>query len=368
MPHSVTCQADSAQSSFDRAWSFLQSRHIDLALKSYAQAERLGFDSNQCAGGRWYCHMLRGDFTSAWLESDQINRRGAPDPNRLWSGRPFHGKRVIVRCLHGLGDAIQFIRYVTVLRRQAARVYVEVPGCLVRFFSHLPEIDKVITWEAPSAEHLAWGDQWDEQIEVMEFPWAYRTTPESIPPPVPYAFLPAQKALQPDRSRALNVGFAWAASSWNPLRSVELKLLLPILSDPRIAVYSLQIGENCRELATIPSGLRPKQVLASDDDVLSTAEQILKMDLVITVDTMVAHLAGALGKPVWLLLAYPGDWRWMMDRGDSPWYPTMRIFRQKSNRDWGSVVDEVSLSLTALTCGRDSSTQASINLGSTLEQ
>lgn len=344
MPHSVTCPADSAQSSFDQAWSLLQTRRIDLALDLYTRAERLGCDPDQCAGGRWYCHMLRGDFGNAWLESDQINQRGAPDPNRLWSGRAFHGKRVIVRCLHGLGDAIQFIRYVALLRPLAARVYVEVPGCLVRLFSRLRDVDAVISWEAPLAQTLVW----DEQVEVMEFPWIFRTTLEAIPAPLSCDFSPERKPLKPNFDRR-NVGLAWSASNWNPLRSVPLKLLLPILLDPSVVAYSLQIGDSCRELASIPPSIRPRQILASDADVLSTAELILNMDLVITVDTMIAHLAGTLGKPVWLLLSHPADWRWMLDRDDSPWYPSMRIFRKKPDGGWDPVISEVCQSLTGAT-------------------
>jgi hypothetical protein len=340
--HSVPSAAGPAQSRFNQASSFLQARAIDLALPLFGEAERLGFDPDQCAGGRWHCHMLRGDFQSAWHESDQIYQRGAPDPNRLWSGRSVQGKRVIVRCLHGLGDAIQFIRYITLLRRQASRVYVEVPQCLVRLFRCLKDVDAVITWDAPGPELLAW----DEQVEVMEFPWLYRTTIASIPCSVPYIIPHAPKADGWD-ARALRIGFAWAASSWNPLRSIPLDLLRPLLSDSRSASYSLHLDENCRELASIPFDLRPRQVLTGNDDVLSTAELVASMDLVITVDTMIAHLAGALGKPVWLLLAYPGDWRWMMDRDDSPWYPTMRIFRQKEDRDWTPAVRDVQQALAS---------------------
>jgi hypothetical protein len=337
-PHSVSPSVHSAQSCFDQAQLLLQTRHIESALGLYTRAERLGFDPDQCGGGRWYCHMLRGDFASAWRESDRIAKRAAPDPNRLWSGRTLTGKRVIVRCLHGLGDAIQFIRYVTLLHRQAAKVYVEVPGCLLRLFRCLHGVDEVITWHAPLVKPL----EWDEQVEVMEFPRIYKTTLESIPGSLPYIFPPfAEKRPERNFPARLNVGFAWAASRWNPLRSIPLTALLPILSDSQVSAYNLQIEESCPDLTTIPPELQPVQTLANDDDLLVNAELILKMDLVITVDTMIAHLAGAIGKPVWLLLDYPGDWRWMMSRSDSPWYPTMRIFRQKQDRDWSAVVRQL---------------------------
>ena len=159
--------------------------------------------------------MLRGDFESAWRESDLISERAAPDPNRLWSGRPLTGKRVIIRCLHGLGDAIQFIRFVTPLRNEAAAIYVEGPGRLVRLFQTFPGVDRVITWDSPASG----GVEWDEQIEVMELPRVFRTNLGTIPNRVPYLFpglSPARAGCRETPAKAqFKVGIAWASSEWD---------------------------------------------------------------------------------------------------------------------------------------------------------
>jgi hypothetical protein len=323
---------------FAQACELLELRQIQAALALFTKAETLGFSPDECAGGRWSCYMLAGEFERAWQESDLIWHRGAPDPNRLWSGRPLDGKKVIVRCLHGLGDAIQFIRFVPWLRRTAAAVHVEVPGCLVTLFRTIPEIDQVFTWESPLAVPL----EWDEHIEVMELPWFFRVTPDSIPSAVPYLFPPeARKSIVEFKTSKLKIGLAWASSNWNPARSIPLLLLSAVLSVPGCSFYSLQMGPRSEDTSVLPPELVPKQIIQESDAVLHTASLMQQMDLVITVDTMIAHLAGALGKPVWLLLTQKADWRWMVERSDSPWYPTMRIFRQGADAKWQTVVEEV---------------------------
>jgi hypothetical protein len=273
--------------------------------------------------------MLKGDFELAWRESDQISKRGAPDPNRLWSGRTLSGRRVIVRCLHGLGDAIQFVRFAPLLCARAEKVWVEVPGCLVRLFETIPGID-VITWNAPGP-----AADWNEHIEVMELPRYLRVTAATVPQEVPYLFPPGP-AVHIESER-LKIGIVWDSSNWGTWRSIPLETLDPILRHPACSFYSLQKDE--RGPATDAG--RVLRIVPEDADVLDTASLITELDLVISVDTMVAHLAGALGKPVWLLLTHPADWRWMLARCDSPWYPTMRIFRQREEQDWTPVVTEL---------------------------
>src|SRR5436190_8391480 len=164
---------------FSLAADHFAERRIDDALSAYDQAEHSGHDPDQCAGGRWMCWMLLGRFDRAWQESEAIARRGAPDPNRFWDGRPFTGKRVILRCLHGLGDAIQFIRYAPALRRTAARLTVETHPELVSLLGGVRSVDDVITWTDPAP-------QWDQQIEIMELPRALRATVSTIPSQTPY--------------------------------------------------------------------------------------------------------------------------------------------------------------------------------------
>jgi hypothetical protein len=282
--------------------------------------------------------MLSGNFEQAWQESDRISARAAPDPNRLWSGRPLDGRKVVVRCLHGLGDAIQFIRFARPLKTKVSRLLVEVPGCLVRLFQTIPHVDEVFTWDDPASPQ----PEWDEHIEVMELPRYFRVTSDTVPGDVPYLF-PPEGPLIAD-SPLTKVGLAWSSSGWHRPRSLPLGALLPVLSTPGCRFVSLQNSIPDDRMEGVPPALRPEFIISGTDDVQTTASYIKQLDLVIAVDTMVVHLAGALGKPVWLLLEEQADWRWMMERTDSPWYPTLRIFRQ-SEKGWRHLAEQVTAEL-----------------------
>lgn len=326
---------------FEQACRLLDAREIQRALSLFDTAEAAGYNADECGGGRWFCHMLAGHFESAWRESDRIAARGAPDPNRLWRGCPLNGKRVVIRCLHGLGDAIQFIRFAYPLRYTVARLYVEVPRCLMSLFETIPVIDKVFTWELPGSEPA----DWEEHIEVMELARYFRASPATLPTRVPYLF-PASNAKFIDCTGAsVNVGMAWSSSAWKPARSIPLRFLRPLFETPGFRFFSLQ--QDRAPTDDLPAELIPQAIISESDDVQATAGIIEKLDLVIAVDTMVAHLAGALGKPVWVPLGKQADWRWMINRFDSPWYPTMRLFRQEREDDWPELVGRLTAALQA---------------------
>ncbi len=336
-----------AQVWYGEASSKLAARDVNSALAFFSVAESLGWNSDDCSAGRWECYMLLGDFEAAWYESELIVQRGAPDRHRLWDGQPFTGRKVMLRCLHGLGDAIQFIRYAPLVQAQAKTLSVEVPGRLMSLISTCSPIQEVISWEAPRD----FEPEWDQQIEIMELPRAFRTTMNDIPRPGACLSLDAETAtrflqrwkIEGDKK----VGLAWAGGTWDPSRSLPLQALRPILQRPDVSFYSLQAGPEQGQLAHLPKGSRVTDLVDAAISPLETAAQISKLDLVITVDTMVAHLAGALGKPVWLMLCFASDWRWMLHRADSPWYPSMRIFRQSRPDDWDSVVRQVDVALQA---------------------
>jgi len=322
-------------------------RRIPECLELLQRAESMGCDADQCAAQRWNCWMLLGRLEQAWRESEAIASRGGPDPNRLWDGLPFTGKRVIVRCLHGFGDAIQFVRFVNPLRREAAGVIVQTHPQLVSLFRGMPEVGRVTTWsDGPGVR----GRDWDQQIEVMELPRAFRTTLRTIPNGIPYLCVgeryQEQSRLILGPKRKPRVGLLWRGSDWNPARNVPFTDLRPLLEMCGVEFYSFQRGANADEL----DYLKRKGIcdLSGDSpDVTYLAADCLHMDLVITVDTMTAHLAGALGKPVWVLLPYEADWRWMLERCDSPWYPTMRLFRQCIRDDWRAPMQSIERQLNS---------------------
>lgn len=324
---------------FTSAGYELRRRRVAEALRLFTLAEQAGHDPDECAGARWIGHMLAGQFESAWQESDAIAARGKPDANRFWDGKPLHGRKVLIRCLHGLGDTLQFIRYVPLVRAIARSVTIEVQPALKLLLEQAQIADYVITWGEPEPA-------WDQQIEIIELPRIFRTTLDSIPSTVPY--LKITDASECNGSRPLRVGLVWASGSYNPARSVCFDQISQLLDVDRAAFHSLQAGDERRQIAKCNGRI----VDLHDDSacLLDTAQKVNQLDLVITVDTMMAHLAGAMGRPVWTLLPYEGDWRWMLKREDSPWYPTMRLFRQLTPGDWSDVIGRVKRELEGMAC------------------
>jgi hypothetical protein len=383
-------------------------------MRGDAAATDPGLTDTQIHQG-WMRAMLAGDFESAWRLSDLVIERRrrlglscADQPLHLrwvWDGRPLRGT-VLVRCHHGLGDTIQFIRYVPLLKERglAERVVVQAQPALIPLLAgSTPEIDALIPLGEARAE-----PPFDADIESTELPHALRTTFDTIPAAVPYltvdpvrvaararaigsgAESSATRRVPPSRPSpargegagqsaalispsplagegrgggtsadsfrthtrpALKIGVVWAAGAWHPARSLPLAALAPLAGVPGVALYALQRGLE-RAQILLPGAPPVENPDDDSDDVLDTAALIRCLDLVISVDTMVAHLAGALGVPVWTLLHDSADWRWMRDRTDSPWYPTMRLFRQQTPGDWTRVVSDVAQELSAMARGR----------------
>lgn len=329
-------------------------RRIPECLDLLRRAEELGYDARQCAARRWHCWMFLGRFENAWQECESIDACRTPDPNCLWEGRPFAGDLVIVRCLHGFGDAIQFVRYMDLLKRDAAAITVQTHPQLVSLFRGIASIDHVTRWsDGPGVR----GREWDQQIEVMELPRAFGTTLGTIPARVPYIRV-AHPYLERSR-RALaskdapRVGILWEGGDWSPNRNVPLEEFLEILDIPDVEFYNFQRGPARDALLSHPLGRRVIDLSGDSPDIGHFAADLSYVDLLITVDTMAAHLAGALARPVWVLLPYEADWRWMLDRSDSPWYPTMRLFRQRSRGNWRWPVRQVSTQLERFIARRD---------------
>ena len=288
--------------------------------------------------------MLEGDFEKAWQQSDCITGRGNPDPNRFWDGRPLDGQRVLIRCLHGLGDTIQFIRYAPLLQERARSVAVEAQPALRDLLSCSGLAQSVFTWGEPEPA-------WDRQVEVVELPRIFRTTVETIPGSVPYLHARQETAtVRNGSAHPPRVGLVWTSSSYNPLRSIPVQLIAGLVDLTQIDFFNLQAGPERFDLEQFHAHL--PGLYRDNHTALSTAKIIQSLDLVITVDTMMAHLAGSMAVPVWTLLPFACDWRWLLERTDSPWYPTMRLFRQRTPDSWREVVQQVKERLLELTGSR----------------
>lgn len=344
-----------AESLLLQAEWLLDERRLAEAMQAFHRAELHGADADRCSAGRWTASMLLGRFASAWRESDSIRVRGAPDPHRMWNGEDVDGKAVMVRCLHGFGDAIQFLRYVPLLRQRAARVIVETSPRFVELAECIDGIDRVLSWN----EHAGTTQpDWDVQIEVTELPYLFRTELHNLPIATNYIHLPQPMLRSAARcfpaSDCVRVGVVWSCGEWNLRRSIPLRGLQPVLSDRRIEFWNLQGGPARNEwrCAKGAGSVRDAAEFCGDAGLLPLACFMAQLDLIITVDTLAAHLGGALGVPTWVLLRYDADWRWMVDRSDSPWYPSLRLFRQDATRDWCEVVECVRKALDSWIAGR----------------
>ena len=253
----------------------------------------------------------------------------------LWDGRDLQGRTILLYSEQGMGDAIQFIRYVPLVKQRGGQVIVECQKPLLRLFSKVPGIDGVVERGTPLPE-------FDVRASLMTLPHILGTTLDTIPAQIPYLWSELSEAALNSLLRTgekRKVGIVWGTKSGHPTakdRSCKLSDFLPILEIEDIIFYSLQKGE---QVAEIPLSDRENIVNLDEklQDFADTAAAIAQLDLIVTVDTAVAHLAGALGKPTWVLLPFVPDWRWMLDREDTPWYPTMRLFRQSQAKDWSQV-------------------------------
>jgi hypothetical protein len=290
---------------------------------------------------KWLAAMRLGDFEAAWQQTDRIEhrRRARADQSALpgeirWDGTPFHGKHVLIRCLHGLGDTLQFARFVPLVREQAAHVTFAVQPQLLPLFEGDPRFGDVCN---------GWTDNTfpdhDVELEVMELAYALRITAAELPGEIPYIGIEAiqqrsrwNSPFSPARPR---VALLWQSSNWDPTRSIPMSAL-KCLQCNEVSFYGLQQNVPAADLETFPFPIC--SLARGTETILDAACAMLWMDLIITVDGMPAHLAGALRRPVWLLLKKEADWRWMTGPCSSPWYPSMRLFRQRGEGDWESVL------------------------------
>ena len=343
----LAVRPDYAEALYNRGITLDELKRFDEALASYARALHARPDYVEAHWNEALLRLLTGDFSRGWAkyewrwknESLAMPKRNFAQP--LWLGEDaIDGKTVLLHSEQGFGDTIQFCRYVPLVAARGARVIAEVAGPLQELMSNLSGATQVISKGNPLPD-------FDYQCPLLSLPLAFGTRLETIPSPTPYLHAPAQasKAWQArlgPKTRP-RIGLAWsgnAAHKNDQNRSIGLQFLSPLL-DIGATFVSLQKDVRDADAAF----LREREDILHFGDALKdfsdTAALISNLDLVISVDTSVAHLAGALGKPVWVLLTYVPDWRWLLDRDDSPWYPTARLFRQNDARTWDDVIARV---------------------------
>ncbi len=302
--------------------------------------------------------LLRGEFHRGWNEFVQYlrlpeRRKAMSDPYLdrvpLWDGTPFRAGRLVISRDQGLGDFVQMMRYFPMVKARGGEVVVDAAQPVARLaqgYAGIDEVRVVRDVERPRKDV-------DLHVPLMCLPHMFGTDLTSIPSTVPY--LSADPALMRRWAprlagdQCIRVGIAWAGNAVHHddrRRSCRLEDLAPLGTIDGVAWFSLQKGRDEREAAC--TDLRLTRLGPEIEDCADVAAVVALLDLVITVDTAVAHIAGALGKPVWVLLPFVPDWRWMLEREDTPWYPTMRLFRQGSDRGWAPVIERVLADLRPL--------------------
>ena len=318
--------------------------------------ERARAAAPTCSEAIFYVGLMdlaEGNFAQGWEGYEQRRtgrrlRKAFPQPQ--WRGEPLEGARIFLYAEQGIGDTLQFVRYVPLVAAREGEVVLAVQKRLHRLLAGTEGACQVITDGDAQPDFQA-------HCRLLSLPWALGTELQTIPAKIPYVHAdPAQVELWRQRLArdSLRIGLAWAGGAQNPhdvRRSIALEQLAPLTRLEGMTFYSLQMGAPAGQLRQLGSRVRLIDLQDEQADFADTAAIVDHLDLVISVDTSVAHLAGAMGKPVWVLLHHAPDWRWMLEREDSPWCPTARLFRQRGPGNWPEVVVRVERELRALAAG-----------------
>lgn len=325
----------------------LKKGEVDQALESFDQAIALRQDFPRAHLNRGMVLLLRGDYEQGWPEyAWRAKVSGAfrfrPSFNQTqWNGEDLRGRTILLHAEQGFGDTIQFARYVPLVMQRGGNVLLGVQPELRRLLAGMEGIKQILTPDQPLPA-------FDVQCPLPSLPAVFQTKVETIPSNMPYLSAIPDPALSLPLGNALKVGLVWSGrtEAGNDLnRPIALADLAPLAETGEVQFHSLQTGSAADQAAHRPAGMNLTSWGDWLDDFTTTAALIANLDLLITVDTAVAHLAGAMGKPVWVLIPFAPDWRWMLNREDSPWYPTMKLFRQPAIGDWTTPVRRMADSL-----------------------
>jgi hypothetical protein len=317
------------------------------ALVNYENALSLCPDNHESRWNKGLVELSLGQFRegwrnyeSRWAKEMAHLRRNFAQP--LWRGKKtLAGRTILLHAEQGLGDTLQFVRYAPKVARLGAKVLLEVQPPLLSLLSGIDGVSAV----------FAQGDKlpaFDLQCPLMSLPLAFGTELSSIPAEIPYidvsADLVSKWRERMGERRVPRIGIAWAGSAVhknNRKRSIALERFAPLLSTPGVEFVSIQKELTQSDAAVLEDHASVLNIGGELDDFADTAAVISSLDLLISADTSVAHLAGAIGRPVWILIPLAPDFRWLLKREDSPWYPTARLFRQPRLEDWDSVLERV---------------------------
>lgn len=345
---------DSAEAHFNLATGLKRAGHLIEALNHYDDSIDRDPENPLTRVNRSTTLLLAGEYGRGWREYEwrwKLPGNTQPSlPGTAWDGQPQPGGTILLQTEQGLGDTLQFVRYASLVRQRVSRVILRAPARLIPLLSSCPGIDAFADDQQPPPDC-------DVHAHLMSLPLMLGMTSGTVPADVPY--LSANMSLvQSWKERLAKVGGKRIGVCWqgNPLhpedsfRSFKLKHLELLSKVPGVRLVSLQSGYGAEQLehATFPIEDFGPDLDQSSGTFMDTAAIMKNLDLVVTADTSIAHLAGSLGVPVWIALAHVPDWRWLMSRADTAWYPTARLFRQPATGDWNSVFTEMALSLSPI--------------------
>jgi tetratricopeptide (TPR) repeat protein len=356
----IEIQPDFAEAHNTLGHSLSAEGHIDAAIAEFERAIQLKSDYADPYWNRSLLWLLLGDFERGWPAVEWRWRcKNTPQlpalPYPRWDGSSLTGRTILLHSEQGLGDTLHFARYAPLVKALGARVIVQCQGILIPLLSRSAGIDELIAWGQPSPTCDFW-------LPMMSLPGAFKTTLLSVPADIPYLFAdPAlvehwRQELAP--ISGLRVGIAWQGSTrhpWDRYRSVPLKLFEQLARIPGVKLVSLQKSPGTEQLQDWPSHvplIRLSDQIDHAGAFTDTAAIVKNLDLIVTIDSAIAHLAGGLGVPAWIVLHRTPDWRWMLDRHDSPWYPTVRLFRQLAIHDWEPVFSRIAEELAVLAAAK----------------
>jgi tetratricopeptide (TPR) repeat protein len=333
-------------------------RHLE-AIDIYRKALEINPDYADAHVHLAMALLLIGKFEQGWVHyRRRMNTTNICCPHDIetsrWDGSQFKGKNLLVWCEQGIGDAINFIRYLPGVKEKGGTVTLAVKKSLLRLFSKLEGVDELV--QATKETNLA--DRFDLHVPLLDMPQIFNTTIETIDDCTPYLFADSTTA-QSWRTRLngpeFKVGIVWAGSATHKNdrhRSCSLEQFIGLTEIPSVRLYALQKGPAANQLRELTDNTMITNIADQFEDFADTAAAIDNLDLVISVDTAVLHLAGAMAKPVWALLPFVPDFRWMLNRDDTPWYPTMTLFRQSRLDRWDDVFARVTSQLKKLVANK----------------
>lgn len=325
-----------------------------LALQAFKKAQQLNPNHSRVQFGLGILYMLVGDYPQGWkyyqaritMDNAQVANYCLSQP--LWQGEELTGKTLFIQAEQGLGDAIQFVRYLPLIQKQfGGQLVCECQPQLIELFRQQTEL------QASSIKFIVRGSlrpAFDYYTHLMTLPKYYGTTIENIPAYDHYLSAPTKHRLATliPRNEKLKIGLVWSGNPNNPNdknRSIDLRLFIPLLQLENTQFYSLQLGQTAHSIYDFHLNQTLLDLSPYLQDFTDTAVVINQLDLIISVDTAVVHLAAALGKQTWLLIPFVPDFRWLIDREDSPWYPSIKLFRQPTRGDWESPIKQLESTL-----------------------